>query len=145
MVARIAWRADSSELSGTDDCGAGRVTHEICDIPSEFKARDLGAVIGAAAISVLGFSIFGWTLPDTAERMAREQAQTAVVDALAPICVQRFRQQPDAPAKLKEFAKAMTWDQRSIIEKGGWATMPGTDAPNSAVATACAERLGRSL
>jgi hypothetical protein len=113
--------------------------------PPSLKPGIWGAVIGAAAISVLGFSIFGWTLPDTAERMAREQAQTAVVDALAPICVERFRQQPDAPVKLKEFAKAMTWDQRSIIEKGGWATMPGADAPNSAVATACAERLGRSL
>ena len=29
----------------------------------------------------------------------------------------------------------------SIIEKGGWATMPGNDSPNSAVVTACAERL----
>src|SRR5215472_1816343 len=113
--------------------------------PPSLKPGIWGAVIGAAAMSVLGFSIFGWTLRDTAERMAREQAQTAVVDALAPICVERFRQQPDASAKLKEFAKAMTWDQRLIIEKGGWATMPGADAPNSAVATACAERLGRSL
>src|SRR5262249_50019605 len=96
--------------------------------PPSLKPGIWGAVIGAAAMSVLGFSIFGWTLRDTAERIAREQAQTAVVDALAPICVERFRQQPDAPAKLKEFAKAMTWDQRSIIEKGGWATMPGAEA-----------------
>jgi hypothetical protein len=114
-------------------------------LPPSLKPGIWGAVIGAVVISVLGFSIFGWTLSDTAERMARQRAQTAVVDALAPICVERFRQQPDAPTKLKEFAKAMTWDQRSIIEKGGWATMPGADAPNSAVATACAERLGRSL
>jgi len=114
-------------------------------LPPSLKSGIWGAIIGAAAISVLGFSIFGWTLSDIAERMARERAQTAVVDALAPICVERFRQQADAPVKLKEFAKAMTWDQRSIIEKGGWATMPGTDAPNSAVATACAERLGRAL
>ena len=113
-------------------------------LPPSLKSEIWGVVIGAATISVVGFSI-GWTLRDTAERMARERAHTAVVDALAPICVERFRQQPDAPAKLKEFAKAMTWDQRSIIEKGGWATMPGTDAPNSAVASACAERLGRSL
>ena len=113
--------------------------------PPSLKPGIWGAVIGAAIVWVLGFSIFGWTLHDTAERMARERAQTAVVDALAPLCVERFRQQPDAPTKLKEFAKAMTWDQRSIIEKGGWATMPGADAPNSAVATACAERLGRSL
>ena len=114
-------------------------------LPPNVKPAVWGAVVGAVALSGLGFSIFGWTLGDTAERMARERAQTAVVEALAPICVEKFRQQPDAPVKLKEFAKAMTWDQRSIIEKGGWATMPGTDAPNSAVATACAERLGRSL
>jgi len=29
----------------------------------------------------------------------------------------------------------------SIIEKGGWATMPDNDNMNSAVVTACAERL----
>src|SRR6516225_1875269 len=114
-------------------------------LPPSLKSGIWGAVIGAAAISVVGFSIFGWTLRDSAERMAKERAQTEVVDALAPICVERFRQQPDAPAKLKEFAKAMTWDQRSMIEKGGWATIPGAAAPNTAVATACAERLGRAL
>jgi hypothetical protein len=46
---------------------------------------------------------------------------------------------------LTEFNKASWWDRRLIIEKGGWATMPGTDTPNSAVAAACAERLGRRL
>jgi hypothetical protein len=104
-----------------------------------------GAVIGAAAFSVLGFSMLGWTLGGTADRMAKERALTAVVDVLTPICVERFHQQADAQAKLVEFHKASTWDRRLIIEKGGWATVPGTDAPNSAVATACAERLARPL
>jgi hypothetical protein len=113
--------------------------------PASLKPGIWGAVIGAAVISVLGFSIFGWTLGGTAERMAKERAQTAVVDVLAPICVERFRQQADAPAKLTELNKASAWDRRLIIERGGWATVPGTDAPNSAVATACAERLGRPL
>lgn len=104
-----------------------------------------GAVIGAAAISVVGFSAFGWTLGSTAERMATERAQTAVVGVLAPICVEKFQHQADAPAKLIEFNKVSSWNRRSVIEKGGWATMPGTDTPNSAVATACAERLGNPL
>jgi len=113
--------------------------------PSSIKPGIWGVVIGAAAISVLGFTIFGWTLGGTAERMAKERELTAVVDVLAPICVERFQQQADAPAKLTEFNKASSWDRRLIIEKGGWATVPGTDTPNSAVATACAERLGRRL
>jgi len=105
-----------------------------------------GAVIGAAAISVIGFSSFGWTLGSTAERMAKERTQTAVVDVLAPICVEKFKHQTDAATKFIEFEKvSSSWDRRSFIEKGGWATMAGTDAPNSAVVTACAERLGGPL
>lgn len=105
-----------------------------------------GAVVGAIAIMVIGFSQFGWTLGSTAEKMANERAQTAVVAALTPICVEKFQHQADAPAKLAEFSKvSASWDRRSIIEKGGWATPPGTDAPNSAVATACAEQLARPL
>jgi hypothetical protein len=101
-----------------------------------------GAVIGAAAVSVVGFSSLGWTLGSTAERMAKERAQTAVVDVLAPICVEKFQHQTDAATKLIEFKKvSSSWDRRSFIEKGGWATTAGTGAPNTAVATACAERL----
>jgi hypothetical protein len=104
-----------------------------------------GAVIGAAAISVIGFSTFGWTLGSTAEQIAKEPAQTAVVDVLAPICVEKFQHQANAAAKLVAFNKVSSWDRRSVIEKGGWATMPGTDTPNSGVANACAERLGSLL
>src|SRR5262252_9205054 len=97
--------------------------------PPSLKPGIWGVVIGAAAISVLGFSLFGWTLGGTAEQMAKERAQTAVVEVLAPICVERFRQQADARAKMTEFNKASVWDRRLIIEKGGWATVPGADAP----------------
>jgi hypothetical protein len=115
------------------------------NLPPSLRPAIWGMVIGAAAISVLGFSSFGWTLGSTAERMARERAQTAVVGALAPICVEKFQHQADAATKLVEFNKVSSWDRRSIIEKGGWATMPGSDTPNSAVASACAEQLGSRL
>ena len=102
-----------------------------------------GAVAGAAAISFVGFSQFGWTLGSTAERLASDRADSAIVSVLAPICVERFQQQSDSATKLIEFKKAPSWDQRSLIEKAGWAMMPGTDKSNSAVATACADKLGR--
>jgi len=103
-----------------------------------------GAVAGAVAISVIGFSSMGWMLGSTADKMATQRAETAVVGVLAPICVERFQHQTDAAAKLAELNKvSSSWDRRSLIEKGGWATTPGTDQTNSAVATACAEKLGR--
>jgi len=102
-----------------------------------------GAVAGAAAISFVGFSQFGWILGSTAERMATDRADSAIVSVLAPICVEKFQQQNDSATKLIEFKKTPSWDQRSLIEKAGWATMPGTEKSNSAVATACADKLGR--
>jgi hypothetical protein len=62
---------------------------------------------------------------------------------LAPICVEKFQQQTNSATKLIEFKKAASWDQRALLEKGGWATPPGTATMNSAVANACAEKLGR--
>ena len=103
-----------------------------------------GAVVGAVAFAVVGFSQLGWTLGSTAEKMATQRAEAAVVAALAPICVEKFQHQADAPAKLVEFNKVSSWDRRALIEKGGWATMPGSSTPNSAVARACAEKLGSS-
>jgi hypothetical protein len=102
-----------------------------------------GAVAGAVAISVIGFSSMGWTLGSTAERMAVDRAESAVVSVLAPICVEKFQQQANSAAKLVEFKKAASWDQRALIEQGGWATTPGTEKMNSAVASACVDKLGR--
>ena len=103
-----------------------------------------GAVVGAVALTVVGFSSLGWTLGSTAEKTATQRAETAVVAVLAPMCVEKFQQQTDAAAKLIAFNKAPSRDRRSLIEKGGWATFPGTEKPNSAVASACAEKLGSS-
>jgi hypothetical protein len=41
---------------------------------SGLRPETWGAMIGAAIISVLGFSIFAWTLGGTADRMAKERA-----------------------------------------------------------------------
>ena len=104
-----------------------------------------GAAAGAVVLTVVGFSSLGWTLGSTAERVATQRAEAAVVAALAPICVEKFQRQAEAAAKLVEFNKVSSWNRRSIIEKRGRATMPGTDTPNSAVASACAEGLGSLL
>lgn len=114
-------------------------------ISESLKPRIWGAVIGAVAVTVVGFSSFDWQLGSTAEQMAADRAQTAVIGVLTPICVEKFQHQANATAKLAEFNKSSSWDRASFIEKGGWATMPGSKTPNSAVASACAERLGRPL
>jgi hypothetical protein len=47
-------------------------------------------VISAVAVTVVGFSSFGWRLGGTAEQMAADRAETAVVGVLTPIRVEKF-------------------------------------------------------
>jgi hypothetical protein len=101
----------------------------------------LGAFVGFAATAIIGFTWGGWTLGKTAEEMAEKSASIAVVAALAPICVDNFQHSAEAAANLVELRKVAVWGQGTFISKGGWATMPGSDAANAAVAEACARML----
>src|SRR5262245_37555581 len=103
-----------------------------------------GVVVGAIGSMIVGFSWLGWPMGCTAERMAAERTNAAVIVALTPSCVARFMQQPGAAAKLTEFQRIESWKQREFIEAGGWATPRGDKAPNSGVATACAEELAKT-
>jgi hypothetical protein len=113
------------------------------NIPSQLKPALWGAAGGAVALAFIGFNWGGWVTGGTAEATAKQRASAAVVSALAPICADKFRQQADVSAKLVELKKASSWEQGSFIEKGGWATMPGSTTADSAVARACAEILAR--
>lgn len=113
-------------------------------VPQWIKPGVWGAVIGAVAIMIIGFSWWGWTLSDTAERMAKERVSAAVVALLTPICVDSFMKQPDAVAKLTELHQTTAWRQTEFVEKGGWATTAGSTTPHSAVAKACADQLVRT-
>jgi hypothetical protein len=101
-----------------------------------------GAIAGAAAAMIIGFGWGGWTLGGTATKMVDEASRSAVTAALAPICVEKFQHTPNAVQNLADLKKTASYDQGSFVEKGGWATLPGSDASNYAVAQACANMLG---
>ena len=101
-----------------------------------------GIAIGAIASMVIGFSWGGWVLGSTAHRLAADQASTAVVAVLTPICVEKFQHNADAVANLVALkAISSSWQQGKFIESGGWATRPGAASPDYALGGACAERL----
>jgi hypothetical protein len=100
-----------------------------------------GAIVGIVATVILGFGFGGWTLEKTAKEMASQSARSAVVTALAPICVDNFQHAVNAATNLTELKKVSSWEQGSFVAKGGWATLPGSDPANSAVAEACAKLL----
>src|SRR5260370_34818380 len=110
--------------------------------PSILKVPSLtrllqGAAAGAVATMIVGFSWGGWSVESTAAKRADDASRTAVVAALAPICVDRFQHSADAANNFVELKKVSTYMQGSFVENAGWATSPGSDKAKSAVAPAC--------
>ncbi len=107
-------------------------------MPVALKPAMWGAVAGAAALAVVGFSWGGWVSHASAELLATQKASTAVVSALAPICLDNYRRSADAPTRLAELKKANSWEQAGFVEKAGWAKMPGAVAIDPVMLRACA-------
>ena len=112
-------------------------------IPVETKPVLWGFAAGAVVSAIVGFTWGGWVTGGTAETGAAQRASAAVVVALAPVCVERFQRAADVSENLAALKKADSWSQGDFIEKGGWATSPGSKAADqvSAVAKACATLL----
>ncbi len=64
-------------------------------VPSILQGESLkhllqGAATGAVATIVVGFGRGGRSLGSSADRMAKERSELAVVAALAPVCADKF-------------------------------------------------------
>ena len=100
-----------------------------------------GAAIGVVVTLAVGFGWGGWMLGSTAKTLADSTASSAVVAAVAPICVDQFQRSADAGVNLTALKKTDSWQQAAYVEKGGWATMPGSKTADSGVSQACAALL----
>src|SRR4030081_766344 len=95
-----------------------------------------GAAAGAVATMFVGFYWGGWSVSSTADKMAKERSELAVVAALAPVCADKFRALPDADARKAALSKVDSW-------KGGddfpreFVTLPGETYPSSTLVDAC--------
>ncbi len=98
-----------------------------------------GAIGGAIALSIVGFAWGGWVTGGTAQKLAEELAEDAVVARLAPICVEQFKQDLEKDQKLKELNEENSWERDDYVIKQGWATMPGEEDADIKVAEKCTE------
>ena len=122
----------------------------LMEMPAIFKGESLtrlaqGAAVGAVATMVIGFNWGGWVLGKTAENNATMLVNTALVKAYGPVCIERFKQQPNVEAKWVELTKVDTWRRENYIKESGFATPPGSTSPNAAVADACADALSKTI
>ena len=110
-------------------------------VPSILQGESLkrllqGAVAGAIATIFVGFNWGGWSLGSTADKVAKEQSELAVVAALAPVCADKFRALPDVAAKTIALSKVESWNRAEEFPKE-FVTLPGETSPSSALVKAC--------
>jgi hypothetical protein len=103
-----------------------------------------GAVAGALALAIIGFSQLGWTTSATAEKLAQERADTAVVAALVPFCVAKAQEDPDKTAFAKFRAETSSYSRSDMVTRAGWATVGDEKSPNDALARACSDKLNNA-
>lgn len=102
-----------------------------------------GAAGGIVVAAIVAFSA-GWIVTtSSAEEMAAERTDKAVIAALTPICVAQFKQQTQnvRTTQLAALEETDSWKRGDFVEKQGWATMPGSQEPNDEIADACADQL----
>ena len=101
------------------------------------KPAAYGAVGGALALAIIGFTAGGWVTSGTATKMAENASIDAVVSVMTPYCVAQSKSAPNSVEVLAALKVANSYDRRSIIEKAGWATPLGGTTPNTALAVSC--------
>lgn len=107
------------------------------------KPAAWGAVAGAVAITIVAFSADWVMTTGSANAMATEEADQAVLSSLTPICVAQFRAETEQvrQEQLAALEDESSWSRGDIIADQGWATLPGMEEPNDDLAELCAERL----
>lgn len=105
------------------------------------KPSIYGALGGSVLTMVLGFSWGGWVTGGSAQALAIAEAKSAVIAALVPVCLDRAQTDADRSAKLTMISEAPIYQRRDKLMEAGWATGPGTEAPNRDLAQACVASL----
>ncbi|WP_341365912.1 hypothetical protein [Yoonia sp. BS5-3] len=106
-------------------------------LPEWTKPGIYGALGGAIAVSILGFSWGGWTTSGSAQTMAQDLAAEEVTLAMVPVCLNMSAADPERIEKLAALQEVSGFGRRNALMETGWATRPGTDAPDRDLADAC--------
>jgi len=92
-------------------------------------------------MAIVGFSQLGWKTAASADNLAQERADTAVVAALLPFCVAKAEEGTEQAALAKFRAEQSSFSRYDLVTKAGWATFGVANTPDSALARACAVKL----
>ena len=110
-------------------------------LPKWTKPGVYGAIVGGLLVALVGFAWGGWVTGSGANKMAADMAHDEVLAAMVPVCLEMSREDPERTEKMAIILEAVGYNQRQAVMASGWATMPGTEAPDRDLAQECLKGL----
>lgn len=110
-------------------------------LPAATKPALWGAVAGALAMTVFGFSVLDWHGARGAREKAATASREAVTAAMVPFCVAKAEADPDAARLARLRAETSSYSRSEVVRASGWSTLPGLPGGDFTLASACADRL----
>ena len=100
-----------------------------------------GVVIGAIVLLIVIFWT-GWVMTSSsANAQSEKMVKEAVLENLAPICVEQYLQDPNKVERFAELKETSSYQRDDYVEKIGWATMPGSESSVRGLADKCAKQI----
>jgi hypothetical protein len=110
-------------------------------LPAQAKPAIWGVIGGAVAAMIIGFAWGGWVTGGTSDRNAAVAANTAVVQALVPLCVAKAEQQPEQVLLMK---KETVYSRYDFVIKAGWVSSV-SESYRRPVAESCATAIADAM
>jgi hypothetical protein len=108
------------------------------------KAHAFWFASGCVALTLIaGFSFGGWETRATVQEQLTHAGTSARRQLASALCVEDFLQAQNAGAGLQRVKDAAWHERDDIVAEGGWATLPGSNLPNYAVAEMCSAKLAQ--
>ena len=105
--------------------------------PEWTKPGIYGALGGAIAVSILGFTWGGWTTNGSAQAMAQDLAADEVALTMVPVCLGNSAADPERVEKLANLRDLPSYGRSKAMMETGWAIRPGSDVSDRDLADAC--------
>ena len=100
-----------------------------------------GVVIGAIALLIVIFWT-GWVMTSSsAKEQSEKMVKEAVLENLAPICVEQYLQDPNKVERFAELKEKSSYQRDDYVDEKGWATMPGAESSVRGIADKCAKQI----
>jgi len=111
------------------------------NIPAEVKPAAWGVIAGVVLTLIVGFWLGGWYTAGSAQKLASDATDKAIVDTLAPVCAAQYTSTATDEQKAT-LAKAATYDRADLIKKVV-TSIPGQTDISAPLANACGDAIAK--